>query len=48
MSAKAAAHRAVRRFAGASRQSHYMVVVLMLEVLSGLLLVLGCRTWSTA
>jgi putative oxidoreductase len=29
-------------------QSHYMVVALTREVLSGLLLVLGCRTWSTA
>jgi uncharacterized membrane protein YphA (DoxX/SURF4 family) len=36
------------QFAGALIQSHSMVVVLTFEVLGGLLLVLGCRTWSTA
>jgi hypothetical protein len=45
MSAKAAAHRAV---AGMRGIEEMMVVVVTLEVLSGLLLVLGCRSWSTA
>ena len=36
------------QFAGTLIPSHYMAVVLTLEVLGGLLLVLGCRTWSTA